>query len=112
MKPLKDRIDELQRQLDSLREEHEASQAAQAESGAVEFADVDTPQVRQAAQKLAEAIASAQGHDLPLRMGEGSLPVLNLDPDLISGLSQFGEFGGVGFLIVSAPPTEAARNAA
>lgn len=106
-----DRIEAMEKELRGMREQIEA-QDEQSQSGAQVVA-LDTPEVRQAAQQFAEAIARAQGQTLPLRFAEGSsLPVLSLDNDTLAGLSQMGEMGGIGIAVVTAPATQAAGAAA
>lgn len=90
------RIDELQAQLDGVRAEAQA----QAEAQATTTTTLDSPEIRAAAQALAQAIAKAQGIDLPLQIAEGStgLPVFELP-------AEFAQSGGIGIgVIASAPP--------
>lgn len=89
------RIAGIQAELDSLKADHEAAQSQG--PGTV----VDSPEIRSAAQALAQAVAKAQGIDLPLRIAEGSagLPVIELP-------SEFTNQGGIGIAVVAAAPPQ------
>lgn len=90
---------------EAINEARALAQEATAGSAPSSASGVDSPEVREAAQRLATAIAKAQGHDLPLQMSDAPLgPVLELP-------EEFGKFGGVGIGVVVSPPTEAARQA-
>lgn len=110
MSGLADRIEALQSELDDLRavaEEQEATPSGGL--GSVEM----TGEIARAAEAFAQAIAKAQGHELPLRLAEGgALPILNIDTSMLAGLGQFQKYGGVGIAVVVAPPTEEAAAAA
>jgi hypothetical protein len=77
------------------------------ESQTTEQVDVNSnPEVQRAAVALAQAIARAQGVDLPLQAAEGfgELPVMVLP-------EEFQKFGGIGIGVMYAPPTDAATSA-
>lgn len=91
------RIADIQAQLDGVKAEAEAQATAQA---AAPTTTLDSPEIREAAQALAQAIAKAQGIDMPLRIAEGSagLPVFEIP-------AEFAQSGGIGIgVIASAPP--------
>lgn len=88
------RIAGIQADLDSLKSDLDTQSQG---SGTV----VDSPEIRSAAQALAQAVAKAQGIDLPLRIAEGSagLPVIELP-------SEFTNQGGIGIAVVAAAPPQ------
>lgn len=97
---VQDRLAAAEAEIRAIREEHEESQAQPEQ---VDIAS--NPEVRQAAEALARAIAKAQGVDLPLAEAEGSTPAVLELPE------EFTKYGGVGVGIMVAAPTEAARQA-
>lgn len=99
---IEDRLSTIQSQLDELRSEVEAQIEAQASTAQIDLGQ--HPEVRQAAQALAEAIARAQGHTLPLQFAPGVDPVL----PVMQIPEGFQKYGGIGIGVMVAPPTEAA----
>lgn len=109
---LQENIDRISAEVEDLREQAraQAEEAASAASGAGVTTLTD-PAVLNAAKALIEAVAKAQGHNLPLQAVDGSqgLPILTVPPEMLAGAAQVAQNGGVGLAVMVAPPTAAAR---
>lgn len=90
-----DRLEQIQAQLDSLREE--AAAEAEVETGTPPSTD---PAVQEAGVALAQAVAESLGIEMPLQVAEGSsLPVIELP-------AEFAAQGGIGVAVMVARPPQ------
>lgn len=96
-----ERLDALEEQLKEIREELTSKAAQEAEVAANAPVDLTKiPEVREAAQEFAAAVARALGQPVPNRLAEGEgLPVVMLPPEIM-------QYGGIGIGVLVAPKPE------